>query len=241
MTEAPPETTAPKPASRWLTAFSDRPAILKELTILVLGILLAFGIDRAGEAWATDQQTRAVETALAEEVAVGLGHALELTTLETCRAEGLQALQAAVRAGEAPPARPRISARPWTDAVWRSALSSGAAEQLPRERLIAYSQLYGGFQALAQKQLAVRDNLLASDIARFPGVGVSERAQAATHMTIANADLTLSSRIAGQMLEIARDELGLEPTAEIRTWAESLIPDCGAPIANRTATPGVRP
>lgn len=224
----PSEPTGNPPGSRWRAAFSDYPAIAKDIFILVLGVLLAFSIDRAGEAWSTDQQTRAVEAALTEEMRVSLGHAVEITALADCRAARVRAMIAAIRAGDPLTARPPLPSRPWTDAVWQSALSSGAAEEVRRERLIAYSRLYGGFQALFERQFHIRDNLLAADVAAFPGITVSDRAEASARLNMVGADLTLSNRIAGQMLRIARDELGVEPPTVGREALAVRVADCGA-------------
>ncbi|HYC66975.1 hypothetical protein [Brevundimonas sp.] len=232
MTEAGPEAPAdsPKRRSAWLAAFSDGPGMSREIFIVVVGVLLAFAVDRGGEAWATRQRTQAAEAALSVEVETSLLHAAEVVAYADCRRARVVRMAAAVRAGEPSPVRLGLTSRPWTSAVWRSTLASGAAEELPRHRLIAYSRLYGGFEALFQRQFVMRDHLFAARVADFPGVTASDRAQAATHLSVLDADLMISRTIAAQMLEIARTDLGLAPPPQpVARFVEAAATTCARP------------
>jgi hypothetical protein len=206
--------------------------MLREVVIVVVGVLLAFGADRAGEAMATAHRMAAAEAALKVEVETSLLNAAEVVAYAECRTARVSRVAAAIRAGDLSPVRLGSSSRPWPDAVWRSALASGAAEELPRDRLIAYSLLYGGFEALAERQFVMRDHLIAARMADFPGVTASDRAQAETHLSILRADLMISKTIAAQMLEIARRDLGLTPPREgVARFVEAAATTCRLPSA----------
>ena len=223
---------ASRSRSRWLAAFSDGPGMLREIVIVVVGVLLAFAADRAGEAMAVAHRTRTTEAALKVEVQTSLLHAAEVGAYAECRDARVMRMTAAVRAGQPAPARLNLPSRPWTSAVWRSALASGAAEELPRDRLIAYSRLYSGFEALSERQFLMRDHLLAARVADFPGASVSDRAGAATHLSALTADLILSKTIADQMLEIARTEVGLIPAPQaVARFAAAAATTCARPSA----------
>lgn len=229
-----PEPEAPiatgRTRSRWLQAFSDGPGILREIVIVVAGVLLAFGADRAGEAMATAQRTKTAEAGLRVEVRLSLLHATEVVAYADCRRDRVAEMMAALRAAQPLPAPLSLPIRPWTNAVWRSALASGAAEDLPRERLTAYARLYGGFEALFERQFTIRDHRIAAGAADFPGIGASDRAEAATHLALLQADLNISATIATEMLEIARTDLGLAPPSQGGArFARAAATTCGPP------------
>lgn len=218
----------PAPRSRWLAAFSDGPGMLREIVIVVAGVLLAFGADRAGEAMATAQRTKTAEAGLRVEVRRSLLHAAEVVSYADCRRDRVAEMTAAVRARQPLPAPLSLPIRPWTNAVWRSALTSGAAEDLPRERLTAYARLYGGFEALFERQFTMRDHRIAAGAADFPGIGASDRAEAATRLALLQADLNISATIATEMLEIARTDLDMAPPSQgAARFARAAATTCG--------------
>ena len=118
---------------------------LKEVGIVVLGVLLALGAEQAVEAVRWNGDVRQARAALSVEFAGDIALSEERARMAPCLAHRLKdiagILQQASQTGTLPPVGPLGGPpeRTWNDPSWNSALASQTAAHLRREDLLAYS------------------------------------------------------------------------------------------------------
>ena len=131
---------------------------LKEVGIIVLGVLIALAGEQSIEALHWSHQTRDTELTLRSEIQDSVDAVAERQVLDACLRSQLVALRAAVMAGRdgaafAPPKGAVTSKRvigdlyvapwrAWTRGSWEAAVASNALNHVDPQRLIAYARAY---------------------------------------------------------------------------------------------------
>ena len=141
-------------------------AVAWELGIVILGVVIALGAQQAVETLRWRDEVRRTEEALTIEIAESIVHASERQMVSRCLGERLTHLIDKVSSNPGPwrgdPMLLRMTAttvrsapfpyrtpnRKWTDNVWVSAQNGDVFGQMPRERVIAFSNLYAIMEGL---------------------------------------------------------------------------------------------
>lgn len=130
--------TLPRRGRRWLA----------EISVVVIGVLLALGAQQVVETLNWNQKVRVLEGAIRAELSNDLGLANELRLLHPCVMDYLGTLQAAVLAGDDDTIRklgeigPPLFGRAWPRDTWTAALNGEVADHMPEARVTAYSRAF---------------------------------------------------------------------------------------------------
>lgn len=164
MSEAPARRRFLQPAHGW-------PAFATEITIVVLGVLIALGAQQAVDAWNTRRDVAEFRAALDAELAESLGGYQLRMAQGPClrsRLAQLEAWQREWRDGDGPALSSTIG-RPLaaipSSSVWRSGAGATAA-RLPLKERLAYAALYDAldqYQALSLREVSSWQELFAYD------------------------------------------------------------------------------
>ena len=129
---------------------------LKEVGIIVLGVLIALGAEQTAEWLHWRHQVHAAEDAIRLEVQTDNGpQAVARVAIEPCLVRQLDALQAAIEAGADRTQIQRLAAayspprRTWDQEAWRAATASQVASHMPAAEMLAWSGPYRTIPGLA--------------------------------------------------------------------------------------------
>jgi hypothetical protein len=206
--EQPMEIHKPKPIHNWRE-------LMTEIGVIVIGILIALGLEQAVESWHTSEQTELARRAVDTEVRFNLAKANREQDMRACMGRQLAALSDAIGTNDQREVRRLLTTGgfvgpfPWTHAAWQAAVDSGAADRFEPGRRRRYWLLYGTVNASdrAQDQYWDAYNQLRS-IAQS---GLSQSAQAS------GTELAQLARM------MAAEEQKLSATALLRTNAKRLF------------------
>jgi hypothetical protein len=140
--EAPVDIHKPKPVH-------SLRELLSEVGVIVIGILIALGLEQAVEAMHWRHQAEGAERALGRELSETYGQASERVLVSDCVDQRLDQLAAVVDTAERNGRLPALGdiamppARTWSTGVWQSTLSGQTAEHMSEESRNAYSVIYG--------------------------------------------------------------------------------------------------
>ena len=142
-------------------------AVAWELTIVVLGVLIALAAQEAVEQRRWRDEVRLTEDALTIEIADSVLHASERQRVNRCLSDRLSNLIGKVSSSEGPwsgdplplarttygvkPTTPgvyRTPNRPWNDDVWVATQNAGVFSHMPRERVAAFAKVYARMEGL---------------------------------------------------------------------------------------------
>lgn len=142
-------------------------AVAWELTIVVVGVLIALGAQQAVEERRWRDEVRLTEDALTIEIAESVLHASERQMVNRCLSDRLTRLISKVSSNEGawsgdplplPPAASSVKIttpmayrtpnRPWNDDVWVATQNGGVFNHMPRERVAAFAKVYARMKGL---------------------------------------------------------------------------------------------
>jgi hypothetical protein len=129
-----------------------------EVGVIVIGILIAIGLEQAVEAWHTSERTEIAQQAVDREVRFNLAKANRELDMRACMERQLSALSDAIGQGDQAEVRRLMTVGhfvepfPWTDAAWRAAVDSGVADRFDPERRRRYWLIYGTVNATDRAQ-----------------------------------------------------------------------------------------
>jgi hypothetical protein len=169
----------------WVRLHRGWREFLTEVGIVVLGVLIALAADQWVQSYRNQEGARYTEAALKAELYEAARFAAERLILEKClsdRIAHVSAKLAGVRGqwsadrltpraaglNRALPVVYRTPKRPWVTDAWQVAVSSATPQDIPRNRVSAYSKLYNAIANLQQTNeqeyaLAARLGPLATD------------------------------------------------------------------------------
>lgn len=149
--EQPMEIHKPKPIHNWRE-------MAAEIGVIVVGILIALGLEQAVESYHTHERTEAAQQATDSEVRFNLAKTNRELDMRACMERQLAALADAIGKDDQPEVRRLLTTGgfvepfPWTDAAWRAAVDSGAADRFDRARRRNYWLIYGTVNATDRAQ-----------------------------------------------------------------------------------------
>jgi len=170
---------APKPIHSWRE-------LVTEVGVIVIGILIALGLEPAIENYHTHEQTEKSREAVELEIHHNLAMAESWAEAADCTNRQLEVLAAAVGEGDQDKIRRQIAdlalpnALLWEDAAWTSALASGATDRFEDDKsqgyasanfLIARVQAYQAGYVEAWTRL---DSLARSGMSNSPAIEGAE-------------------------------------------------------------------
>ena len=142
-------------------------AVAWELTIVVLGVVIALGAQQFVETLSWREEVRRTEDALTIEIADSVLHASERQIVNRCLSDRLthligkvssnqgswsgdpMPLNRSARAVTVVAAAPyRTPNRPWSGNVWEAAQNGGVFNHMRRERVAAFSKVYARMEGL---------------------------------------------------------------------------------------------
>jgi hypothetical protein len=132
--------------------------LASEIGVIVIGILIALGLEQVIETLHTRHQTEIAQQAVDREVRFNLAKANRELDMRECMERQMAALSDAIGKGDQAHVRRVLGAAsvvgpfPWTDAAWRAAIDSGAADHFDPARRHDYWLLYGTVNASDRAQ-----------------------------------------------------------------------------------------
>ena len=129
-----------------------------EIGVIVVGILIALGLEQAVESWHINERTEAAQAAVDSEVRFNLAKANRELDMRACMERQLAALSDAIGQDDQDEVRRLLATGaivepfPWTDAAWRAAVDSGVADRFDQVRRRNYWLIYGTVNATDRAQ-----------------------------------------------------------------------------------------
>ena len=140
---------------------------LIEIGTIVVGILIALGLEQVIETIHWHNEVKEAEASIEAEILGNAEYAYVRAADFDCAEGQLDRIEAALVASRdhgqpVPPMPPYVRPlTPFHDDAWRAAISSGVANHIPREKLLAYSQVY--FFSNEQRDSMMPQDLRAMD------------------------------------------------------------------------------
>lgn len=165
--------------------------LAKEIGVIVVGILIALGLEQAVEAYRTSERTELSRRAIDAEVRFNLAKANRELDMRDCMARQLAALSDAIGAQDQARVRRLLAASqvvrsfPWTDVAWRTAVASDAADHFGGALRRKYSLMYGTVIASGAAQEQYLDafdrlrSIALSGLANSPDASATELSEMA--------------------------------------------------------------
>jgi hypothetical protein len=199
---------------------------LKEVGIIVLGVLIALAGEQSVEALHWSHQTRDTELTLRSEIQESADAVAERQVLDTCLRSQLVALRAAAVAGPAgpafaPPTAPAMSGRvvgdlyqtpwrAWTRGSWEAAVASNSLNHVDPQRLIAYADAYKAIEdidAIIRQERGGKGALAPLSLGKLGPQEAGQVLSALTNLDRDRADI----EVAGHDLLESAAKLGIKP------------------------------
>lgn len=121
--------------------------LASEIGVIVLGILIALGLEQAIESWHERQQVKEAHAAINEELREGLASAHVIQASRDCRQQQFEALAVTLGKGDMDRVRSMLNESriiPLTgiqDAAWKTALATGVANRFNQQERGYYNSL----------------------------------------------------------------------------------------------------
>jgi hypothetical protein len=160
------EIRKPKPVHTWRD-------FIKEVGIIVIGVVIALGGEQIVEAIHWKHKAEAAEQDLRKELADSLSYAVEQEQMHQCVSGYLDALQSAVLSGDSDTIKKLyaagipLDAHPWRSSSWTAALTGQVADHLSHEKVAAYSIAFRLVTAAGEWQNQLADHYAEAMIGRF--------------------------------------------------------------------------
>ena len=200
---------------------------LKEVGIIVLGVLIALGAEQAVEALHWRHETEATEETLRDEIRSSLNFASERIIMFSCDAQRVrelyEQLRGSTRRWQAPAAwagSPFIASfpqvlgtphRPWATGIWDVAVADGALAHLPRSEVEAYSGIYREVEQLRALEEDVDRIVRALEpLAYDQSLDDAHRFALEGELAQLDVDERRMALVSGQLIEVARHN-GITP------------------------------
>jgi len=207
----------PKPIHSWRE-------FATEIGVIVIGILIALGLEQAVESWHERSQAEEAREAIQTELRFNISKASWILEMQDCSERQLSALSEAIGRDNQVEVRRQMAGLQlqgpisWGDAAFQAALASNVSSRFSAEEQRYYPVIYGIVASLADNQsryLTAYGRLRA-----ISEGGLSQSASAASAELTQMAELTEGLRgmqaAATATISAGLERLGLRPTAEDR-------------------------
>jgi len=189
--EQPMEIHKPKPIHNWRELAS-------EVGVIVIGILIALGLEQAVEAYRARERSETAKHAIEAELRFSAAKAEVLSQMVDCSERQMAAISNAIGRGDQAEVERLVAGSllprtyTWSEAAWQNALASDASEHFNEQERRSFSIVYGIVAVIHEKQedySVAQDRLRAialSGLARSPlapGAELSEMAQMASALS----------------------------------------------------------
>lgn len=165
--------------------------LASEIGVIVVGILIALGLEQAIEAYHERERANVAREAIEAELLFSAAKAHVIFQMRDCSERQLVALSNAIGQGDQVAVQRLVATAQlpypftWSSAAWQSALASGASEHFTAEQLRSYSILYGIVNTLDAKQQSYADardrlrSIALSGLSRSPAAASAELSEMA--------------------------------------------------------------
>ena len=217
----------PKPVHNWRE-------LLSEISVVVIGILIALLLEQGVEAWRLREKIDTGEASIRAEFSDQLAYATIFLKLKPNLDTQVDKLESAAIVGDHTEAARLASSvapfemRPWSVAAWDAAASEQIVSHIDPTRRRDYQILRRQVISMMEIQYRLKDNYATLLETRLPvnsDAIVAEEVSAAEHL---RSDSTLATIIASTMIERGK-KLGLLPTPERLKTAIADRTDCNTP------------
>ena len=207
---------------------------LSEISVIVIGILIALSLEQGVEAWRLREKIDAGEASIRAEFSDQLAYATLFLKLKPTLDTQVEKLEAAAVAGDHAEAARLASSvapfemRPWSVSAWDAAASEQIVSHIDSSRRRNYQILRRQVTTMSEIQYRLKDNyatLLGARLLVHSDAIVAEQINAAEHL---RSDSVLATIVASTMIERA-SKLGLQPTPERLKTALADRADCDTP------------
>ncbi len=193
-----------------------------EISVIILGVIIALGLEQAVEAWHWAQQTRETENALRGEIQESVNAVAERQAFDDCMKRQLAALETAA-VTRRPLAEPFAKLprrvvpdlylspwREWTSGSWQAAMGSGAVSHMDPERVNTYSEIFKSIQDI--DDITRRERETEGALAPLAGPAFDQSEANRIRVALTNLDRDRSDiLIAGRDILNDARPLGLTP------------------------------
>lgn len=193
-----------------------------EISVIVVGVIIALAAEQAVEAWHWAEQTRETETALRAEIQSSVDNVAERFAINNCLERQLAALQTAALTRKPiaqpfakPPSRviPDVYFSPWgewTWGSWQAASASGALSRMNPARVNTYADIYKSIQDI--DDTIRRERETEGSLAPLTGSSIDQAEANQIMVALTNLDRDRSDiLIAGRDLLNDARSIGLKP------------------------------
>jgi hypothetical protein len=132
--------------------------LASEIGVIVVGILIALGLEQAVESYHSHEGARAAEAAIVAELRVSYLTSLTQNNMRDCTTRQLASLAEAVGRGDQGELKRKLetmwlpSPMSWPDAAWQTTQSRIDSDQIDRDRRGVYALLYTFVETAREKQ-----------------------------------------------------------------------------------------
>ena len=239
---APDAEPSPAPTSEELSVDIHKPKavhslreFLSEISVVVIGILIALLLEQGVEAWRLREKIDSGEASIRAEFSDQLAYATIFLKLKPTLDMQVEKLEAAAVAGDHAEAARLASSvapfemRPWSVSAWDAAASEQIVSHIDPARRRNYQILRRQVTTMLETQYRLKDNyatLLSSRLPVDNEAIVAQQINAAEHL---RSDSVLATIVASTMIERG-NKLGLKATPERLKTAIADLAECNTSV-----------
>ena len=193
-----------------------------EISVIIVGVIIALGLEQTVEAWHWAEQTRETENALRSEIQASINAVAERQALDDCMKRQLAALETAALT-RSPIAQPIAKSRrrvvpdlylspwrEWTSGSWQAAMGSGAVSHMDPALVNTYSEIFKSIQDI--DDIIRRERETEGALAPLAGPAFDQSEANRIRVALANLDRDRSDvLVAGRDILNDARPLGLVP------------------------------
>ena len=195
--------------------------VASEIAVIVVGILIALGLEQAVDAYHARERTQIARAAIEDEIRFSLAKAKAITDMQECSERQLVRLSEAIGKGDQAQVRRRLSASQlpraftWSDSAWQTALASNVSDRFSEQERRNYSILYGLVLIIQAQQEAYSGSDLRLRAIASSGLSESPAAESSELAEMAGLTATLRKleELTQAYQQAGKDLMGLEASA----------------------------
>lgn len=192
--------------------------VLNEILVIVLGVLIALGLDQFVEALHWSHKVAQAEENMRVELARDRTGAAQYAILATCTNRYLDRMRDDLL-GQDKADLTRLQAlgepfvtEPWTATAWDAAVASQIGDHMATGRFLNYAEAFRRADLMKDVQFRLRDHYAAAMVGRFGVGGEQAQAEALTAAEQLRRDITLARAITSDFIANT-DALNIAPNA----------------------------
>jgi hypothetical protein len=194
-------------------------AFLNEILVIVLGVLIALGLDQFVDGLHWRHKVEQAERNMREELARDRTDAAQYAILSVCTDRYLDRVRDDLLRKDTSDlmrlnslGEPFVT-EPWTATAWEAAVASQIGDHMATDRFLNYAEAFRRADLMKDVQFRLRDHFAAALVGRYGLGGEQGQAEALTAAEELRRDITLARAITSDFVANT-DALGIAPAAQ---------------------------